>query len=224
MQQKRENQFQETLKKLSSVDFRKYILKVAETLSNDECFPESFRQIFKQLNVTVKDSNALYNILQDPIRTFKETQCGKFLEDFIRLSTSETSPQLIPNKQAQNLLIHGLAVKCNNHLVHGGDPSKQGDNLEEFKPVLTEKELAALQYLSGHVAHKTFIQLRKSRHWREEKFQQCINFLRNLKIDPTEKHRFVRFVMAIDRGGLWFVCENIVNIFKQAEFAFSKVS
>lgn len=104
----------------------------------------------------------LPNIVQEPIRTFKETQYGKFLKDFIRLSTSKTSSQLIPNKQAQNILIHALALKCNNHLVHGGDPSKHGDNLNEFKPVLTEKELAALQYLPGQVVHKTFIQLRKS--------------------------------------------------------------
>ena len=61
------------------------------------------------------------------------------------------------------------------------------------------------------------MKLRKSNHWREEVFQEINNLVRSMKIEPTDQHKYVK---TRDRGGLWYICSEGIEIFECVEFIF----
>ena len=62
--------------------------------------------------------------------------------------------------------------------------------------------------MAGHVIHKIYLKLRKSKNWNKDHFQQCIQLLCFLKVQPDESQKLVSVK---DRGGLWFVCTDAVK-------------
>ena len=118
--------------------------------------------------------------------------------------------QKFQDHRAFNLLMFELSSQCLAHL-------QEDDKPQPDSKIMSEREIGALQYLSGHVVHKIYLKLRKSQHWREEAFQNMISLLRSLKIEPTDKHKYIK---VRDRGGLWYICDEMVEIFQCVESIF----
>lgn len=221
--QRLEDETQHAADRLGPLYLKKYISEVALALAQDLNYPDTFRALFVNFSVTPLQAQELFSLLKDDIRKYKENNSHVFYSKMHQLSM-QSSIKLMPDKRAQHLLLLELSTKCINHL-NARDTFgsllkvKTVDKLSEVE--LSERELAALQYLSGHVIHKTYLQLRKSKHWREEKFQQCITLLRSFKTEPTDDHRLVK---AKDRGGLWFISQDGIKIFQEAEFHFIEIT
>lgn len=92
---------------------------------------------------------------------------------------------------------------------------KKADTIVAEEKELSSKKTSALQYLSGHVVHKVFIKLQKSKHWQQQGFQQCMELLKAFKVDPIETHKLVK---ARDQGGLWYVCQDGEDIISRRVF------
>ena len=110
-----------------------------------------------------------------------------------------------------------LSNKCVLHLPPKKSSTSATSSTSTETLKLSEKEFAALEYVSGHIVHKIYLKLRKCRHWKDDHFQQCIQLLHSFKIEPTDKQKLVK---GKDRGGLWYICESCVKIFDQAEVEF----
>ena len=129
---------------------------------------------------------------------FKPNHVDTFLQSFRQLSLQLEEP-LFDDRRANQLLMLELSSKCIKHLTHNGSTNSTNTSTI-LTPVLSEKEIAALQYVAGHVIHKIYLKLRKSKNRNKDHFQQCIQLLRSLKVQPNESQKLVSMK---DCGGLW---------------------
>ena len=106
------------------------------------------------------------------------------------------------------LLFSELATLCLEYNMNG--------NKSETS-LLTEKDIRCLEYFSGYCFEEMYRKLRKSKGSQSE---VCSQWLFILLAAKTENHQ--KLVDVKNRGGLWKVNENAVNISKQCEQEFRK--
>ena len=201
-------------------DIKKLVKEVAITIYENKCLPQSYRDVFQGYTITPEESKVIFDAIKKTILKYKEGNEHVFIVDFREISEkTEILPRLkgIFNGKPYWSLVRELSFKCLSHLR--GQASQKTSNIGSRK--LTEREIAALQYLSGHVIRKTYYKLRKSPSWRKPSHQQCIDLLSKVKILPTEEHKLIK---ARDRGGLWYVSKDVVDIFETAEIEFNNAT
>ena len=208
---------QQAVDRLGPLDLKKFVKEISANLYIDECYPEEFRGLFNKFEISHNQALELFLNLKELILKFKGNT-DNFLSEFRKVSMMTTN-NFLPDSRAHHLLMLELSTKCIQHLSQSThfNISSSADTTEK----LSEKEYAALQYLSGHVIHKIYLKLRKSKHWNEGHFQQSINLLQSFKVEANESHKLVK---AKDRGGLWYICDGVIKIFEEAEAEFKKVT
>ena len=103
-------------------------------------------------------------------------------------------------------------------LAHFNKPSKVQD--VPSKPI-TEREIDALQYLSGYVIHALVRKIYKSSDYRSTQSQNLLTLLYAAKSDNVSAQRLVA---SQTRGGLWSVTHECLQIFKPVEEEFCKIT
>ena len=208
-------------KKLHPLDIRKCIKEAKAALLNDDCYPKEFRNGLNSFQIELNDGDfGVFDIMLNDILKFKGDR-EQFLENF-KTKIIKSEPDILPKLKAQftdtrlcTLFLFELGSRCLACLV------KPPSNVVEVIKPLTEREIMALQCLSGHVYSKIYKKLRLSKHWQEDAFQMMLSILRAFKIDPTDEYRFVK---ARDRGGMWYVRKEAVELFKEVEMVFRQAT
>ena len=196
------DQIQQAADRHGPIYIKKYMRESLEKLSVDECYPEDFREQFKHVTIDSDDAIYIFQTMQQEILKFKGDKEGflqKFKDEIICSGKRIAMKEKFADPRKFYLIMFELSSKCLAHLLNFG----KVNNPENVMKQLSEKETGALQYLSGHVVHKIYVKLRKSNHWREEVFQEIINLVRSMKIEPNDQHKYVK---TRDRGGLWYIC------------------
>ena len=214
MKQK-EKERQQAADRLGPEHIKKFVTEASLKISADECYPEEFITLFSSLTYTKNEATELFELLKDTILKYKGN-AENFLAEFRRI-TSDCQSLILDNKYVHNLIMLELSTKCVCYL-NRNNVSVVKENTGSSN--LTEKEMAVLQYVAGHVIHKIFLKLRKSKHWRGEYFQQCIQLLHSFKIDSNDQ----KLIKAKDRGGLWYICNDGIKLFEVAEKEFLEVT
>ena len=201
--------------RLGPCDMQKYVREVCESLSRDQCYPEDFRSQFQNFEPTENQGQVLFITFKDLILKFKDNGIDIFLEKFRQLSIKSTQP-IFADRRAEQLTMLELSNKCVSHLLH--KRRRRRTTTTTTHPLkLSEKEFAALQYVAGHVVHKIYLKLRKSKHWKKDHFQQSIQLLHSFKAETTDDQKLIK---GKDRGGLWYLSPYGVKKFEQAEVEF----
>ncbi len=113
------------------------------------------------------------------------------------------------------LLATRLAAKL---LAHFNKPSKV-QNLPS-KPI-REREIDALQYLSGYVIHALARKVYKSSDYRSTQSQNLLTLLYAVKSENTSAQRLIA---SQTQGGLWSVRHECLQVFKLVEEKFRKIT
>ncbi len=185
-----------------------FVKETALKLYTDRLYPEAVRDKFKDFSITDDEAKIVFETYKDLVIKFKDPE--KYLPSF-HLVSEDASNALSEKLDSisYQLMIMELATKTLRHLT------KPQDDIQGEVPNLNEKEMAGLQYLSGHVIHKTFSKLRTQIKWRN--YQKSLAILKAFKTEPNENHKLVA---AKDLGGLWYIRVEGEKIFKAAEYKF----
>ena len=143
--------------------------------------------------------------------SFKSTP-EKFFSEFFKLSMGSLVFQNIP-KQISMLLFSELATLCLEYIMNG----KKSTSAVETSCIFTDKDIHCLEYFSGYCSGEMYRKLRKSRSSQSEVCSQWLSILLAAKTKNDQK-----LVDVKNRGGMWKVNENAVNIFKHCEQEYRK--
>lgn len=215
---------QENSSNIHSLDMstlQNFIVKSADKLSKDACYPDEIMEEFKNFKISsVDDVLPAYNLLSPILKSFKG-EAEKFYPQYYKVFS--TSPESV---------YRGLSGKCslllsfdvaNQVLVHITGAEIQNDIVEfdcENTETFSEKDLSLLSYLGGYVFGTFYRRIHRKKN-SSLYAQQCLSSLLAGKCIggsitlPEHKH-----VNIMDRGGLWKVNENVTSIFKVAESYF----
>lgn len=92
---------------------------------------------------------------------------------------------------------------------------------KEISSPLNEKEVSIVTYIGGYVFAELYRRIRKSNLWESDVCQQKLSLLKSGKINEPEIQdcRF-KLIKSRDRGGLWYVDDNVIGIFTETETIF----
>ena len=210
---------------LHPLDIKRLVGEVAESIYNNECLPLTSREIFKDYKIIPDEARVVFDSIKDIILKFKLGNEHLFIVGFRQASEAkDILPRLKNQTDSRPYLtfVRELTFKCIGHLNVSSSSSPTTTETKNNGPKkFTEREKAALQYLSGHVVRKTFYKLRTGPSWRKPSNKQCVDLLSKCKISPKEEHKLIK---ARDRGGMWYVCKEMVEIFEATELEFDKAT
>eukprot|EP00112_Aurelia_sp_Birch-Aquarium-sp1_P007430 Seg181.7 transcript_id=Seg181.7/GoldUCD/mRNA.D3Y31 product="hypothetical protein" protein_id=Seg181.7/GoldUCD/D3Y31 len=196
-------------RKLHPLRLKTIVLKCAEKISSDECFPSSLREKFlKELfTFTNDDAVQLWSKLRGVIDSFKG-DAEKFYSGFFSLLVVNVLPSKFEETFVTNTLMSEVANLLLSHLsgVENLDGTKEPESL-------SVKEEKSLQYLAGSILHKLYSKFLYSTKGRST-YQQIISILQACKVESDDTQTLIN---ARDRGGLWRVNKRIEKVFLQSE-------
>ena len=198
--------------KLHPLQLKTIVLKCAEKVSLDECYPSSLREKFSVFTFTNDDAIELWLKFRKVIDSFKG-DAEKFYSGFFSLLVVNVLPSKFDESNATNTLMSEVANLLLNHL--SGVEVGNLDGTKEPKS-LSAKEEKSLQYLAGFILHKLYSKFFYSRKGRST-YQQIISILQACKVESDDTQTLIN---ARDRGGLWRVNKQIERVFMQAELLF----
>ena len=199
--------------KLHPLQLKAIVLKCAEKLSSDECFPSSLREKFSKglFAFTNEDAVELWSKLRKVIDNFNG-DAEKFYSGFFSLLVVNVLPSKFDESFVTNTLMSEVANILLNHLS-----GAENLNLTNKEPEpLLAKEEKILQYLAGFILHKLYSQFRYSGKGRNT-CQQIISILHACKVESDDTQTLIN---ARDGGVLWKVNKQIERVFLQSELLF----
>ena len=97
------------------------------------------------------------------------------------------------------------------------DAVKEQEHVEEIHTKnLSEREIAALQYLGGYVISNLSKKIKNCKNYKSDECQQALSLLSACKSD-NDGDRSLKLVSALNRGGLCIINETVEKIFIIAE-------
>ena len=88
---------------------------------------------------------------------------------------------------------------------------------------LSDRDVTVVVYVSGYVFSNLYRKLRKSSKWETEIVQQKLTILKAGKTDPNDDEKYA-LIKCRDRGGLWYINDDVITIFMEAEKEFQHMS
>ena len=144
-------------------------------------------------------------------------RCRKTLLFFYGLLQDD----LLPNKFGADIitLTNILLAEIGNHLLSFFSKSecKLHKNPLSVPKIISERDQKSLQYIVGYVVHKLYTKFKFSRNKDSEYSKQCSSILLCCKTDSDSTQTLIN---SQDRGGLWRVSDNVLNIFLDYEKIF----
>ena len=83
----------------------------------------------------------------------------------------------------------------------------------------SKRELDALEYVAGYCFRKIYFKIRNNKRWNTDLSQQHLSILKAIKTDSSQA-----LVDIKNRGGLWKVNQQALQLLKQAETIFCRSS
>lgn len=206
--------------KLNEESFAALIKQAAAKLAKDECFPAStIRDTFSQFELNHNNKQLTTTLYKHFEETLTISNIDKYYSKFYAIISNDPVPVLNEKigTECTTLLCHEL---CNHVLGH----ILKNDQLNESHVIkeLTAKEYAVLEYMTGYVFHKIFNKLRFSKYRKKENHVQLIEILKASKVESGSQSQ--RLVDIKNRGGLWAMNKDCVNVFLEVEHQFRKIT
>ena len=87
---------------------------------------------------------------------------------------------------------------------------------------LSENEIHGLCYITGYILHKLFTKIKNSPKWNSGTNQQVISLLLATKENCEDNKDHHALMAKLNRGGLWFITDDMQSIMLIAEKYFRK--
>jgi len=219
------------LPSMSVEEFTKHFHSAVSKIASDECYSEETMEQFKKLNTESLDYFVLYNHISGTIKSFRGN-AEKFYPNFMKCFCVEDTP-LKKFLSEDNIAL--LAVELSSYIILY--LSDKRNDIIEFsvqESKFTEREIAVLTYISGYIFGKLYRRIYYSS--KESSSKNNIHNQQRLTIllagqlskvddenDQVDDARY-KLVNARDRGGLWKVNSDVINIFKVAEIKFKQAT
>ena len=186
----------------------------ARIVVSDECLPEETRKLFSDFTISFQEANELWEKLRPVI----DSSCND-LEKFYSKFYGLFSENLLPNKFEYHITNILMAEAAKHIYIYLEGIDVKGTTKSSCEPpVVTDKEIKCLQYVSGYIVHKLYRKYRFSRKNASDNFHtQCVAILQACKIDSDDSQTLVN---VRDRGGLWRVNKNMQALFLKCEQLF----
>ena len=194
-------------------------------LAVDECYPEDITSEFQKYIglVNVDNVNDCYQLVKEVIQGYNGN-AEKFYPRFYKAVSDASRPFKTLSRNAGLILAFEVA---NHVLAHLSDSTLENDVItSKASAKFDEKEKAIIYYISGYVFGTMYRRIfYKSTENNEQSFyhQQYLSILLAGKL--SYEHEIpglysTDLVDARDRGGLWKVTRDVVDIFTEAEACF----
>ena len=203
---------------LHPIYLKKYIVKSVDKLKNNLCYPEHVRLEFKKYEAgPIEEVLPIYDLVRDVIKTFNG-DAEKFYPKFYKVFIEAENPFRKLNRNCSLLLGFELANHVLSHLSHGVIKEDKVETCTSTS--FTEKERSIVAYLAGYVFGTSYRRIRFSKAEKSSYHQQCLSLLSAGKYNEETNLKEHHLVNVHDRGGLWKVKREAVNIFCEAEAHF----
>ena len=191
-------------------------------LSKDECYPISIQEEFNGYKITVAQAILVHGKLENIISDYNGDADKFYPKFYAAISEQEPFFDSLPTESSLLLgmeLANSILAYLTNCTVKDGLLNTTSDQF-----VLSQREEDALVYLSGYVFGTLYRRLRNSQSLKKSDLNQTyMTILLSAKCEEklAENARY-KFVSLKDRGGLWKVNRDVVQMFRVTEIYFRK--
>ena len=155
--------------------------------------------------IRAENCNILYTTLQAKVN-FSSHE--KFLSSYYAYVVKFGFQMLVEVKEYTSKII---LIKLADSL-YTRHQKKQRKEVEETSHNLSDRQLAGLQYLSGYVIHKLYKKSKNCKAWSSPENQIKQHILKTCREEDQNKQTNQKLLSTVNRGGLWYVCEEIQKI------------
>lgn len=191
----------------------KLLMEAQQDISNDECYSSTIRSTVKNY-IFIDNTELLTNEIQKLYNSLcSNSDAEKFYSQFYKLIVMDAKKYFSSlDFPMCTLLATRLADKILAHF------SRPAECKTVIKP-LTERDMQALQYLSGYVIHSLVRKIHRFTNWRSTNSQDLLTLLYAAKSDDFSSQKLIS---CQTRGGLWAVTAECLQVFKIVEEEFRK--
>lgn len=203
---------------------KELVEKSAKKLVEESLYPETIVSELREYVLNIEDANYIYyNFLKQVIANnikdnekFYPTFYKIFSKNHIFTSLSKQASTLVGFELA-NQLLHSFLTRCEEE---GRDSNT--NSIKNSTDILTEKENSVIAYISGYVLSTFYRRIRKSDSSNSDIHQKQLALLKAGKIENPEKDELIfnQLIDSYNRGGLWHVNSDVLNIFTITEKLF----
>lgn len=188
-------------------------------LAKDDCYPADILNELSNYSFSLDDTLFAYSCIKPAITDF-DGNAEKFYPLFYRYVSKELP---LKNLSRHSCLLVGFELA--NHVLAHLNSSKHSENLQpkKFDPAtFSKKDTACISYLSGYVFSTFYRRIRRSKRWNTHRSQMCLSLLLAGKstIIDDESNTPHALIDARNRGGLWKMSSEVLNIFSIVEAHF----
>ena len=202
--------------KLTAEEFRKYVLECSTKLSCDECYSEETMTVYKNFELSEEEAMISFQHVKNVIKKF-DGDGEKFFPSSYNCVSGDKHDFPRLSRKCSVLLGYGVS---NSILAHLNGQLKQDNTNNNISTVieLNCKEKNIVAYLSGYVFGTLYRRIRRSKTYSEESSVQCLSLLAAGKSLFSATSSDTEILVNIkNRGGLWKVNSEVVQIFEVAE-------
>lgn len=204
--------------KIPPLEVKQMLMDATQKLSADKCFPETYRFKFKSFATSIQECIEIRNKFSNVIDGFTGN-AEKFYSASYQLLYGGCV-KTIGNLEEQEATI--LLTEFLNFCL-----AKLSGMVNDFANItppnsnkqLSDKEIHALEYLTGYCFRNTYWKIRNSKASKSDACQQILSILKAAKTESAQP-----LVDMKNRGGLWKVGSPAISLFKRVESIFSHSS
>lgn len=210
-----------------NVEFTTEILKeciehCVSKLISEDCLSKGTIETLTSYNVTLDEASYCYEHLKDVVQNYKGDK-ENFLPAFYKLVMHQKIFRSLSDKKSLTALGFELGNVVLSHITAGGSVKKKTVELERKE--FTSKERNIAKYLSGYVFGTLYRRIRysKHKHFCTETSSSFQSILLAGKLENEESiDQDDKLIEAKNRGGLWLVKGDILELFLIVERYFRK--
>lgn len=208
----------ETEKKLHPLQLKSMIKKSIAKLVSEGCYPALILNEMESYQFEMDDVLFAYEKCKQIIDAFNGN-AEKFLPCFYKCVSDGQGLFQRLSKYPSLLVGFELANQVLAHLNDANNPKSMSSKFFDVS-VLTEKEKACIAYLSGYVFGTYYRRIRRSKQWNTALSQQYLSLLMAGKTSDSAEQNGKSLIAAKNRGGLWTVSNDAIQIFIHVEAQF----
>ena len=186
-----------------------------DTCSQDECLTDERRESISKFACTSQESLVLFNNTSKICETFNEKRDAEFFFSSFFADITAKAHHLFANypQVLSSMLMMQLGDIVFSYL-------SKPEVVEKPPTPISDKEIGALNYLSGYVVFKLLKKIRNSSKFNSFENQQFLNILEC----TLDKKGGNELIDSLSRGGLKTVTSDTLRIFYLAEEEFRKIT
>ena len=200
--------------------FQQFVANSDLKLSQDACYSTKTCQQYVDYKLSYNAACDTFDFLTDLIYNFKGN-AEKFYPQFYKINSEY---KMFPNLTKRASVILGCEV-ANLVLAHlcNAEVKENHVDFSSNNNTFTKKENSIIRYLAGYVISTVYRRLRRSKSTLSQLGSQSLD-LKLAGKSSSENDDSEIFIKARDRGGLWYVTDEIFQIFVNVESVFRQTT